>query len=188
MNTHTHARAHTHTRTHTHTCHDSFTHTWTHTHARARTHTRTHAHMHTHTHMPWLIYMCAMPQSHGTQSHLCHSYMWHDSCICVPWLIHICAMTHQPWLIHTFINVPWVIHMFAVIVMISITSNVPWVIHMFARESFMCLPFICLPRLIHVWPCVHTTQPGRSSAAAIMDCLIFTSCQFFFNRYTCIFV
>ena len=24
-----------------------------------------------------------------------HSYVWHDSFICVPWLIHMCAMTHS---------------------------------------------------------------------------------------------
>jgi len=33
----------------------------------------------------WLIHMCDMT----------HSYMWHDSFICVAWLIHICDMTHS---------------------------------------------------------------------------------------------
>jgi len=33
----------------------------------------------------WLIHMCDMT----------HSYVWHDSFICVTWLIHMCDMTHS---------------------------------------------------------------------------------------------
>jgi len=33
----------------------------------------------------WLIHTCDVT----------HSYMWHDSIICVKWLIHICDMTHS---------------------------------------------------------------------------------------------
>jgi len=32
----------------------------------------------------WLMHMCDMT----------HSYVWHDSCICVTWLIHMYDMTH----------------------------------------------------------------------------------------------
>ena len=35
-------------------------------------------------HTRWLICMCDMT----------HSYVWHDSFICVTWLIHMCDMTH----------------------------------------------------------------------------------------------
>jgi len=33
----------------------------------------------------WLIHMCDMT----------HSYVWHDSSICVMWLFHMCDMTHS---------------------------------------------------------------------------------------------
>jgi len=51
----------------------------------------------------WLIRMCAMT----------HSYVCHDSFICVPWFIHMCAMTHSYVCHDSFICVPWFIHMCA---------------------------------------------------------------------------
>jgi len=53
----------------------------------------------THPCVPWLIYSCDMT----------HSYMWHDSFICVTLLIHMChdssiCVITDPWL-------PWFIHM-----------------------------------------------------------------------------
>jgi len=65
---------------------------------------------------PWLIHTCAMTHSYagkrdcsGHTSHrhalklstaevecaMTHSYMWHDSLICVTWLIYMCAMSHS---------------------------------------------------------------------------------------------
>ena len=50
----------------------------------------------------WLKCACGMSHSCGTahshHSHVCdmtHSYVWHDSFICVTWLTHMCDMTHS---------------------------------------------------------------------------------------------
>ena len=55
--------------------------------------------------MTWLIHMCDMAHSYVYHDsfmcvtrliHMCdmtHSYVWHDSFICVTWLIHVCGMT-----------------------------------------------------------------------------------------------
>jgi len=40
-----------------------------------------------------------------------HSYVWHDSCICVTWLIHMCDMTHSYVWHDSFICVTWLIRM-----------------------------------------------------------------------------
>jgi len=77
------------------------THTHTHTNALARTH------MHTYTY----IYICRLQGLiWGVMSHVwhysqvtwfihmfdrTHSYVWHDSFMCVIWLIHLCDMTHS---------------------------------------------------------------------------------------------
>jgi len=39
-----------------------------------------------------------------------HSYVWHDSFICVTWLIHMCDMTHSYVWHDSFICVTWLIH------------------------------------------------------------------------------
>jgi len=59
----------------------------------------------------WLFLMCTMIHSYVYGLFICsvgvyvarnggficvtHSYVWHDSLICVPWLIHMCTMTHS---------------------------------------------------------------------------------------------
>ena len=40
-----------------------------------------------------------------------HSYVWHDSFICVTWLIHMCDMTHSCVWYDSFICEIWLIHM-----------------------------------------------------------------------------
>jgi len=63
--------------------------------------------------MPWLIHMCDMT----------HSYVWHDSSICVTWLIHMCDMTH-PYMWHeSFIRVT------CSYVWRDSCANVTWIIH-----------------------------------------------------------
>jgi len=79
-----------------------------------------------HTCNSWLMYMslhsnilclwgtCMMSHvhvSHGPRRSSFHSYVCHDSFICVPWLIDMCAMTHTYVCHDSFICVPWLIHM-----------------------------------------------------------------------------
>ena len=59
-----------------------------------------------HPYETWLIHTCVMT----------HSYVCHDSFLCVTWLIHMCDMTHsyETWLIHmcdmTHSYETWLIH------------------------------------------------------------------------------
>jgi len=39
-----------------------------------------------------------------------HSYVWHDSFMCVTWRIHMCNMTHSYVWHDSFICVTWLIH------------------------------------------------------------------------------
>jgi len=83
----------------------------------------------------WLIHMCDVT----------HSYVWHDSFMCVPWFIHICVT----WLIHmcdvthlhvwrdSFINETWPIHMCDMThwyVRHDSLICVTWLIHMCAQK------------------------------------------------------
>ena len=60
----------------------------------------------------WLIPPVYMSVRVGTLlCDMAHSYVWHDSFICVTWLIHKCDMTHSyVWRV-SFICVTWLIHM-----------------------------------------------------------------------------
>jgi len=49
----------------------------------------------------WLLHMCDMT----------HSYVWHDSFICVTWLIHKRDMTHSYAWHYSFICMTWLTHM-----------------------------------------------------------------------------
>jgi len=49
----------------------------------------------------WLIHMRDMT----------HSYVWHDSFICLTWLVHMCDMTHSYAWRDSFVRVTWLIHM-----------------------------------------------------------------------------
>ena len=75
--------------------------------------------------VPWLILMCAMVTCeidefyHGRQARcdmcaMAHSYVWHDSFICVTWLIHLCAMTHSYVWHDSFLCMPWLSHTCAI--------------------------------------------------------------------------
>jgi len=114
----------------------------------------------------WLIHMCDMT----------HSYVCHDSFICVPWLIHsficatwlvhmrdvthsyMCAMTRSYVCHDSFVYVPWLIHM------CDMTHSYvwhdsficgTWLIHMCAMtHSYVWHDsFICVPWLIHSFIC-----------------------------------
>jgi len=67
-----------------------------------------------------------------------HSYVWHDSFVCVTWLIHMCDMTHSYVWHDSFMCVTWLIHMCAM------THSCVW------HDSF-----ICVTRLIHLCAIPH---------------------------------
>jgi len=85
-----------------------------------------------------------------------HSYVWHDSFICVTWLIHMCDMTHSYVWHDSFICVTWSIHM------CDMTHSYVW------HDPFICVTwsihmcdmthsyvwhgsFICVTVMSHIW-------------------------------------
>jgi len=70
--------------------------------------------------------------------HICHSYMWHDSVICVTRLTHMCDMIHSCVRHDSLICVTWLIHM------CDMNHSYAW------HDSFMC-PIIHL----YVWGTSH---------------------------------
>ena len=90
-----------------------------------------------------------------------HSYVWHDTFICVTWLIHMCDMTHSYVWHDTFICVTWLIHI------CDMTHSYVW------HDSFICVTwhihmcdmthsyvwhdaFICVTWLIHMCGVAHS--------------------------------
>jgi len=74
--------------------------------------------------VPWrLVHMCDMTHSYVRHDsficvtwliHMCdmtRSYMWHVSFICATWLVHTCDMSHSYVRHDSFICVTWLIHM-----------------------------------------------------------------------------
>jgi len=94
----------------------------------------------THSHMTWLIRMCAMT----------HSYVRHQSFICVPWLIHMCDMTHAhaTWLVRT---VRGLLHMFVYFIRMCYDALICDMTHSYVRHD----SFICAPWLIHMCAVTH---------------------------------
>jgi len=98
-----------------------------------------------------------------------HSYVGHDSFICVTWLIHMCDMTHSYVRLDAFMCVTWLIHM------CDMT-------HLCMCDMARC---ICVTCLIHVWrdssivliyvwhdslPCLmHTWHDSPQSDAFMYD-------------------
>jgi len=69
-----------------------------------------------------------------------HSYVRHDSFICVTWLIHLCDMTHSYMWHDSYIRVAWLIHMRDMIhpqVWHDSFICVTWLIHL-CHDSFLC--------------------------------------------------
>jgi len=84
-----------------------------------------------------------------------HSYMWHDSFICVTWLIHMCDMTHSYVWHDSFICVTWRIHMY------DMTHSHVW------NNSFICAPWLthmCDTTHSHWWhiPCPMSCDTTHS--------------------------
>jgi len=82
-----------------------------------------------------------------------HSYVWHDSFICVTWLIHVCDMTH-PYVWHdSFICVTWLIYM------CDLTHLYVW------HDSFTC-PCRCMIWSARVWRETYKSWRVRCCGAA----------------------
>jgi len=67
-----------------------------------------------------------------------HSYVGHDSFICVPWLIHMCDMTHSDVWHDSFICATWLLHM------CDMTHSSTW------HDSIVCMTW-----LIHTCDILH---------------------------------
>jgi len=71
-----------------------------------------------------------------------HSYVWHDSFLCVTWLIHIVYMTSSYVWRDSFICVAWLIHMCDMshsCVLHDSFTCMTWLIHMCGHDSFICV-------------------------------------------------
>ena len=90
-----------------------------------------------------------------------HSYVWHDSFICVTWLIHMCDMIHAHVWHDSFICVTRLIHMCDMThsyVWHDSLTCVIWLIHM-CDMTHSCVwhdSFICVTRLIHMCDMTHS--------------------------------
>jgi len=89
-----------------------------------------------------------------------HSYVWHDSFICVTWLIHMCDMTHSHVWHDSFIYVTWLIHM------CDMTHSHVW--HdSFIYDTYTCVHRVCAHEFVSMctwvreyvhmssWVCAH---------------------------------
>jgi len=94
--------------------------------------------------VPWLMHICAMT----------HSYVCHDSFICVPWLIHKCDINHS----YT-IHVTWLIHMYVIARDVTHKHNT----HTHNPHTHINWNRIGLsnPRLPHIWMS-HVTHMNES--------------------------
>jgi len=89
-----------------------------------------------------------------------HSYVWHDSFICVTWLIHMCDMTHSYVWHDSFICVTWCIHMCDMLcshVRYEPFIRVTWPIHMFdfSHSYAWRVWFMCVTWRIHMCDMPH---------------------------------
>jgi len=106
-----------------------------------------------------------------------HSYVWHDSSICVTWLIHMCDMTHSyawPW-----INLPLLLLWSAIcdmthpyvwhVTLICVT----WHTHMW-HDSFICVTWLihmCDMTRSYVWYDSFKYAAVDKSAVVLVHCL-----------------
>ena len=98
--------------------------------------------------MTWLIHMCDMT----------HSYVWHDSFICVTWLIHMCDMA---------ISYVWrvtrpILPLTRLIYLCDVRSGViicgTWLFHMcdMTHSYVWHDSFVCVTRLTHTCDMTHS--------------------------------
>jgi len=81
-----------------------------------------------------------------------HSYVWHDSFICVTWLIHMCDMTHSYVWHDSFIGVTGLIHTAQHFQLSHLLySYVTWRIHVCDVTHLICVTW-----LIHMYDMTHS--------------------------------
>jgi len=90
-----------------------------------------------------------------------HSYVRHDSFLCVTWLIPMCDMTYSYVWRDSFIFVPWLIHMCDMThsyVCHDSSICVPWLVYICdMTHSYVCHDsFICVTWLIHMCDMTHS--------------------------------
>jgi len=119
-----------------------------------------------------------------------HSYVWHDSFICVTWLIYTCGMTHSYVWHDSFICVAWLIHMCGMTHLYVCHDSsicVPWLIHMCGmthsyvwHDSFIhvtWLLYMCAtshvtrtnPPRTYIWVTSHTCMRRMTSYASVVS-------------------
>jgi len=117
----------------------------------------------------WLLPKCALRHSYvWHDSFICvtwlisicmcdmtHSYVWHDSFlyICVTWLIHMCGMTHS-WMYvchDSFICVTWPLRCIIIIMSVRRACTCD-TIHLYVWHN----SFTCVTWFIHMWAHVHS--------------------------------
>jgi len=92
-----------------------------------------------------------------------HSYVWHDSFICVTWLIRMCVMTHSHVLHDSFICVTWLIDvrdMTRWCVWHDSCIRVTWLVSHQRVSAPASAILMCVTRLIHMQAMTHF--PGKS--------------------------
>ena len=102
-----------------------------------------------------------------------HSFVWHDSFICVTWLIHMCDMTHSYVWHDSFICVTWLIHMcdmtHSYVWHDSFTCYVPaWQNSLTSTSKDLCvLSYIRICDLLHVW--IYKAHTNSYNVVSFMD-------------------
>jgi len=96
-----------------------------------------------------------------------HSYVWHDSFICVTWLIHMCDMTHSYVWHDSFICVTWLIHACDMTCWFecSLRARLGCILYVW-RESFICVTWFT-----HMCDMTHSEcAPESHSHSAFYVC------------------
>jgi len=104
-----------------------------------------------------------------------HSYVWHDSFICVTYLIHMCDISHSYVWHDSFICVTWLMHMCDMThayVWHDLFVGISWLMKMrdMTRSYVRYDSFICMTWLIHTRDMTHS-QAWHDSFMCV-TCLI----------------
>jgi len=106
-----------------------------------------------------------------------HSYVWHDSFICVTWLIHMCDMTHSYVWHAPFVSATWLIYKYVTWLIIlnrRVTALVSRRVPLTWHASFVCATWLihtCATWLLDV--CVMwLILLNRRVTALVLRCVL----------------